>query len=327
MWQAAQAAVEQANRAGGHGGKPFRLLPAWAQDPWGGGVKQLAQMVYDQHVWAIVSGVDGPTAHLAEQVAAKARLPVINAVSTDKTVNLANVPWIFSLAPGDHLIGPPLAAEIVRQTGPGHFSLVSANDHDSRELVRQLRKDLLPLHSAASWQFQFDHGAPDLGQLASEVIRAQPRVVVVVADADDSASMVVNLRQHGFDGTVIGGPALGSRRFLQKAGDTAVGVVFPRLVGPSEKDTGDLLRLALVPRADQSVSINSESSLAHDYTTLLAGDAVRLLIEAIHQGDLNRARIRDALVDMSPWRGHAGTVRWDKLGRNVREVQLGRYAP
>ncbi|MCP5117243.1 MAG: ABC transporter substrate-binding protein, partial [bacterium] len=103
MWQAAQLALELENDAGGYRGKPFRLIPAWSKDPWGTGTAELARLVYRHHVRAIVGGIDGSSTHLAEQLVAKARLSLVSPVSTDRTANLANVPWIFSLAPGDHL--------------------------------------------------------------------------------------------------------------------------------------------------------------------------------------------------------------------------------
>ena len=103
MWCAASLAVEQANEAGGYRGLPFRLMPAWSDNPWGSGVKELTRLVFEDKIWAIVGGADGPTTHLAEQVAVKAGLPLINPVSTDKTVNLTNVPWIFSCTPQDPL--------------------------------------------------------------------------------------------------------------------------------------------------------------------------------------------------------------------------------
>jgi len=87
--------------------------------------------VFEQQIWAIVGGADSASTHLAEQVVAKARIALISPVSTDKTVNLANVPWMFSLAPADHVLAPVLAAEIARLS-VGRHSCGRDDDHDSR---------------------------------------------------------------------------------------------------------------------------------------------------------------------------------------------------
>ena len=112
MYHAACLAIEQANRAGGYNGLPFRLVPGWSGNPWQSGAAEVVRMAYTHKVWAIIGGIDGPSTHVAEQVVAKARLTLLNPGSTDRSVNLANVPWMFSCLPGDHLQAPVLAQAI-----------------------------------------------------------------------------------------------------------------------------------------------------------------------------------------------------------------------
>ncbi len=114
LWCAAQMAIEEANQDGGFQGKPFRLVARWSADPWTGGATKVTQLVYEDQVWAIVGGVDGPSTHVAVQVATKAWLPILCASTTDRTSNSAIVPWMFSLLPGDQLVAPSLAAELAR---------------------------------------------------------------------------------------------------------------------------------------------------------------------------------------------------------------------
>ena len=57
---------------------------------------------------------------------------------------------------------------------------------------------------------------------------------------------------------------------------------------------------------------------APDYAAALAYDATRLLIAAIRQAGPNRARIREALVQLSPWAGIAGLIRFDGTGQKRR---------
>ena len=76
MWQAATLAVEEANQSGGYNGLPFRLVSSWSENPWSSGVAGVTRLVYDSKVWAITGAPDGPSAHLVEQIVAKARRPV-----------------------------------------------------------------------------------------------------------------------------------------------------------------------------------------------------------------------------------------------------------
>jgi len=311
MWLAAQWAIEEANDQGGYQGKPFRLVPRWSENPWGSGVSQVAQMAYTEKVWAIVGGIDGASTHLAEQVVAKARLPLLSPASTDKTVNLANVPWMFSLVPGDHLQTPVLAAAISEHVGARPFVVVSADDHDSRLFAAELAKCFAARRMVPRYHFQCKQAAPDLAGLVARVVESSPDAVVLVAGAHQSARLLVAVRERGFAGPVFGGPAMGRRRFLGEAGDAAEGVVFPLLYDPREAS------------AEFTKTFASRFERSPDYTAAHTYDAVGLLVAAIRKAGLNRARIRDAVRELSPWSGAAGIVTWDPLGSNVRAVSLG----
>ncbi len=311
MWRAARLAVEAANAEGGYQGKPFRLVAAWSENPWGTGVAQVARMVYQDGVWAIVGGVDGPSTHLAEQVVAKARLPLVSPASTDKTVNLANVPWMFSCLPGDHLQAPPLAAEISMRVGGQPLVLVSADDHDSHLFAVELLKRLAERRIVPRYHFQSRQPALSSAELVSRIVESKPMGVVVVAGALPSARLVAALREKGFAGPVFGGPWMGRGRFREEAGVAAEGAVFPLAYDPHEESQ----RLAK--------GFQARFGKAPDYAAASTYDAVRLVIAAVRKAGLNRARIGDAVKELSPWSGATGKIEWDPLGSNTRPVRLG----
>jgi ABC-type branched-subunit amino acid transport system substrate-binding protein len=304
LWLAAQLALEEANGEGGYRGVPFRLVSCWSQNQWGTGISQLAKMVYAEKVWAIVGSIDGASTHLAEQVVAKARLPLVSPVSSDKTINLANVPWMFSLTPGDHLIAPVVARAIVDRTG-APFVLVSSTDHDSRLFTDELRAELTKLRVTPSYHWVLNPGQ-NVEPIVERVKSSSIQTVVIAAGAQDASRLVTSLRAGRFRGDVVGGPSLGRRAFIEEVQEKGNGVLFP--VFSSADDV-------FVKRFGRET----------DYAARQVYDAVRLLVDAIRKAGLNRMRIRDALVDLAPWKGVGGPVAWDPLGQNVRPVRLGTY--
>jgi len=311
MWRAASLAVEEANRAGGYNGLPFRLVPGWSDNPWGSGVTEVARMAYVHEVWAIIGGIDGPSTHLAEQVVAKARLTLLSPASTDKTVNLANVPWMFSCLPGDHLQAPILAKAIASDIGEGPFLLVSAVDHDSHlftvELTRSfVRHRLMPLH-----HFEFKPGQKKYDELVDKIVQAGARDLVLIAAAEESAKLILAVRDKGFKGLIFGGPYMGRRSFLKQAGTAAEGVVFPLLYTPGK--SSESFEEKFIRRFGD----------CPDYLAAHTYDAVNLLIAATRKAGLNRARICDAVRDLSGFQGVTGKIQWDPLGSNCRLVRLG----
>ena len=76
-------------------GKRWQLLPVASDQNWGAASTQLVRDLMDEHALAILA-LDRDAAHLAEQLALKAFVPVI-ALSEDKKLTSTNVPWIFRL--------------------------------------------------------------------------------------------------------------------------------------------------------------------------------------------------------------------------------------
>ncbi len=84
-------------------GRPWTLLPVSSNQNWGAASTQMVHALMDEHALAILA-LDRDAAHLAEQLALKAFVPVV-ALSDDKALTSTNVPWIFRLpastAPSD----------------------------------------------------------------------------------------------------------------------------------------------------------------------------------------------------------------------------------
>jgi branched-chain amino acid transport system substrate-binding protein len=311
LWCAASMAIEQANLGGGFNGRPFKLIPGWSENPWGSGVADLTRMAYQDRVWAIIGGIDGPSTHLAEQVVAKARLPLLSGANADRTANLANVPWMFSLLPGQHLQAYALAEAIALRVKGGRFVLASSVDHDSHCLTDELNKCFRTRELLPAYHFEFQPGLVDHAALGDKIMKTNAEAVVIAAPWHDSADLLVSLRTGGYDGLVFGGPCMSLRRFIERAGQAAEGVIFPILYAPSDKTA--LFDAAFFKRFER----HGDYLSAHTY------DTVTLLIEAMRRAGLDRQDIRDEIQKGSPWQGVTGTICWDPQGSNTRRVATG----
>jgi ABC-type branched-subunit amino acid transport system substrate-binding protein len=312
-WWAAALAVHEANEQGGFGGRPFRLIPKWSENPWGNGVPQVFRMVYEDKIWALLGGLDGASTHLAEQVVAKARLPLISPLSTDKTVNLAGVPWVFSCAPSDEVLAPPLAQAVLKALAgaDARLAVLAATDHDSRMMAKEMFTALSKRHRAPDFKFEFEPGQKAVGPQLAGLRAINPRAILLIAGPEDSAQWVIAIRRQLADVAIFGTARMGRARFLELAGAAAEGVRFPLLWTPDESD----------PTTRKFIA-GFQQRFGHepDYTAALSFDAARLLIAATRQGGLNHARIRAALIKLSPWQGIAGPVQWDGTGQNLRDA-------
>jgi branched-chain amino acid transport system substrate-binding protein len=77
-------------------GSQWELLPIDSGQNWGAAATQLVHALMDEHALAIVA-LDRGASHLSEQLALKCFVPVV-ALSSDKSLTSANVPWIFRIS-------------------------------------------------------------------------------------------------------------------------------------------------------------------------------------------------------------------------------------
>lgn len=309
LWSAAQIAIDQANRQGGYRGKPFRLVARWSDNPWTGGAAQATRLVYSDQVWAIVGGVDGATTHLAEQIAAKARLAIVSPASTDRSANSAFVPWMFSCLPGDDVLAPLLVERLAAIQAHDAFVILATDDHDARVFLDQLTVALRKRSLAPRRRF-IVAASSDPTAFVEQAVREQPRAVVVAAPADGAARLTIQLRKAGYGGPILGGPWIGRRRFMELAASAADGLIFPLLYAPAEPPT---------PFATEFHRLKGKPP---DYAAAATHDSVALVVAAVRRAGLNRAKIADAIRALSPWEGECGPIRWDALGGNPRPVPL-----
>lgn len=311
LWAAASLAVEEANRQGGWNGLPFRLVATWSENVWGTGVSQLARLVYEEGVWAILGSVDGAATHLAEQIVAKALLPLVSPVATDESVNLAGVPWMFSVAPGDHLWAPVLVTDLLASVDDGDFALVSVTDHDSRAAVDVLLEELSHHDRVPLQRLDIRPQSSDLARQLARLRVEDVAALLVVAGPEDGARILRGIRDLGFTGPMFGSPQLARRTCLEPAGKAAQGLRVPILSDP-DVDSSEL--------QDFESRFRALTGRDPDWTAAHSYDATRILLAAIAEAGLSRAAIREALVELSPWRGVTGTIDWDPTGQNQRSV-------
>jgi len=335
---------------------PFRLVPRWAVDPWGTGVSQLTRMVYDEQPLALLGSVDSASTHLAEQVVAKANLPLVSPMATDKSVTLAGVPWMFSCAPSDAAIARVLVDDILAMMQDGASSpargsrrdeapteksairnpqstivqslltsaatsekaglaLLACTDHESRLTTREVLKEFSRRGRLPDFRFDVPPGAAVIRQQMSALEASRPAAVLVVAGADDAALLVQAVKERVPAAALFGSQSCGRQRFLQRAGLAAEGVRFPLLFVPVAADTN----------TDRFTGrFIAERHRPPDYSAALTYEATRLLIEAIRRAGPNRARIREALTQLSPWSSIAGPIHFDGTGQNTgTNIRLG----
>jgi branched-chain amino acid transport system substrate-binding protein len=284
---------------------------------WGVVASRVVDLAYEDKVWTIIGGLDGQRTHIAELVVAKAWVPVVSPWASDSSIDYANVPWVFRCAPADSSQADALVAHVKRA---GFKRLVALTEIDReahtgyRRLDERLERERLPL--AAHLQYP----RTDPTQVVPRIGEFAPDAILVWGSAHTAIPLIEALRAAGIRVPVLGPSALATRELVAKAasvGDVVVAAPFDLSVSSPG--------LAGFAARFRAKSGSDPSPLA-----CYAYDTARLVIAAIDSAGLNRARIRDALVQTA-FDGITGKIEFNSLRGNAAMpvlmiIRNGRWA-
>ncbi len=306
----AQHAIQEANARGGFQGKPFRLVVHSDAQPWGRATGDLVKMVYEEGVVAIVTSSDRGAAHLAEQVATKAQVPVLT-FSSDPSLTQANIPWIYRFLADDSAQARTLVHYLFEQRERRSAFVLTVSSSGGatvggaaatfKKLTLAFGATVFSLHVATSAE-------EDMQKALAVMNQVHPEAIVIWAAATESASLLHRLRQEKVTADLVVVPE----------GDPAI--LLENKEGLAE---GVTLLLNSVPHADDV----SQGPLPHctamaDMASPTAYDAMRVLLAGIEKAGPNRARLRDALA-RTHLKGLTGDIAFDSLGNRLGALCLG----
>jgi branched-chain amino acid transport system substrate-binding protein len=307
----ASMAVEAANRDGGFRGRPFELVVRSVEGPWGSGSKEIVDLVFEEHVWAILGPLDGRSAHLAVQVAVKGQVVLVSPWASDPTLTGANVPWFFRCVPDDRQQAAVLVREMFGARRLERVAVVAGDSYDA-------------LVAAEA----FTAAAEDAGH--SLAVR-----LPLARTAGNLDSLLNRLEDEGVQGVALFGPRTAAVEFIRRlrAGGMRQQLFAPlsmadRAFRGSERSE---LEQLVVVAPGHWVTVEGRAfqrafrAAYDDAPTAVAAyayDGMMVIVEAVRRAGLDRRRIRDALSEIDHRRGVTGRVRFDDRGNRVVEVEL-----
>lgn len=306
----ARLAIELRNAGGGLRGTPLRLVERWSDDPWRGGAREMVRLVYEDSVWAVLGSVTGDATHVAEQVATKARVPLLAPVSADPTLTYIRIPWIFRLPPDDASQADLIVRDGVSARALSRVGLITSSDHDGRIFADEVRNRLAAAGTTAAFHFEIPrHG--DLAELAGRARSFAPAAVIARVPPADMPGLLAALTRAGVRAPLLVPwiPGLAPSVLTDHyAGDVLVVRPFRDVLDPAA---------AAFERAYRArYGVPPTPAAAYGY------DAVNLVADALETSGLNRAALRDAIAARSGTVGASGMISWDHGGGNRVEPVL-----
>jgi ABC-type branched-subunit amino acid transport system substrate-binding protein len=325
-------AIDEANAAGGYGGKPFRLVTHndydnWQMSKssvagasresaiWGAASNDAVRMIYDDKVWAMFGSISSESTHIALRLTLKAETPLVNSASTDPTIPETGVPWYFTDLQDDRLQGYTLARHIYTDLGLKRVAILRVNDRYGRFGVLKFRDASRRLGHPVVIEQKFMPGDTDFRRQLQVIEDSRVDAIVLWTDIVPAATILQQMRQLGMNQRVFGSHRTIGEELITLAGPATEGfeAVFP--YDPHRADP-----------AWRQFTSNYEARFHErpDHFAALAYDQMRILLDAICRAGLNKGRIRDALTATQTYKGVTGDMVFDPNSKNIAPLFLAR---
>ena len=314
MLNGAQMAIDEANTAGGYGGKPFKLMLHNDSATWGASSNEIVKMVYDEEDWAMFGSISGDTTHIALRASLKAELPIVNSASTDPTIVETIIPWYFTVLQDDRTQGYTLARHIYTDLGLKRIALLRVNDRYGRFGVGKFRDASRRLGHPVVIEQKFFPYDTDFTRQLKVINESRVDGVVLWTDEPKAAMILKQMRDMGMNQRVFGSHRTLGMDLVKLAGPAAEGF---QAVYPYNPNSTDAAWLAFKQRYEAKYHEQPE------HFSALAYDQMNILLQAICEAGLNRAMIRDALYGTVTYNGVTGAMQFDPNDKQLRDMYLG----
>jgi ABC-type branched-subunit amino acid transport system substrate-binding protein len=315
MLEGAQLAIEEANRSGGYGGKPFRLMIHNDQAIWGASSNEIVKMTYDDKVWAMLGSISGDSTHIALRVSLKTELPIVNSAATDPTIPETIIPWYLTTIQDDRVQSYTLARRIYTDLGLKKIALLRVNDRYGRFGVVKFKDASRRLGHPVLIEQKYMPGTTDFARQLEIIGDSGADGIVIWGDAAPAAMILRQMRALGMKQPVFGSFRVAGSELPQMAGDAAEGL---EAVYPFDPTRDDPLWLAFQERFEKRFQSTPEVFAS------LAYDTMNILLQAICRAGLNRGRIRDALAGVEQYKGVTGEMVFDPNSKNIVPLYLAK---
>jgi branched-chain amino acid transport system substrate-binding protein len=314
MLNGANLAIEEANAAGGYGGKPFKLMLHNDSAIWGASSNEVVKMVYDDQVWAIFGSISGDTTHIALRVALRAEVPIVNSASTDPTIPETLIPWYFTVIQDDRVQAYTLARRIYTDLGLKRVAILRVNDRYGRFGVPKFRDASRRLGHPVVIEQKFLPYETDFRRQLRVIRDSRVDGIVLWTDQPKAALILKQMQELGMKQRVFGSHRTIGDELVAQAGSAAENfeAVYP--YDPTSRNP------AWQEFASRYAAKFHEKP---EHFSALAYDQMQILLHAICEGGLNRARIRDVLYGTQRYTGVTGDMTFDTNDKNIRPMYLG----
>lgn len=309
--QGAEIAVAEINDSGGINGAEI-FLKAFDEKTDPVEAVKVAQIAIDECVAVIIGSGSGPALAMAP-LFEEAGVPFIATVSSNKTLTESEYRYVSRVQLSDYDQVVRLTSYIAKNTNYKKIALL----HDTtdfglggKEYVEEVigTRDDMEVVAYEGWRIE------DV-DYSSQILNAKNAgadSIYIIGAAEGSARIVQQVSQLGVDLQIFGTNTMGNQKFLDLAGESAEGLIFPY----GAVDPNNEIVIKLQKKMEESYSRSADVFVSHAY------DAMYVLADSMKKAgtsNTDRPAIQDA-IRSGKYNYSLGDLSFDSTGNNIRHI-------
>ncbi len=316
MIQGVQLAIDEANTRGGYKGLPFVVMPHNDVGLWGASANEVVKMD-DEGVWAIIGSIDDIVTHVAIRVALKVEIPVVNVGDPDPTLTETNIPWVLRVIGDDRQSSYALTTYMYQEKDIKRVAVLRVNNRYGRVGTGEFKDASERMGRPVLFELRFEDGDTDFTSQLENIKKSSADAVALWGNPKEMGMIVKKMREMGMNHPVFVSDRAVNPKFIEYAGkENAEGIVTTCQYNP---DLNNPVYKKFHDSYINKYGIEPDVFAAHAY------DGTNLVIQSIRKAGLNRAMIRDLLLDLKTFQGYEGVtgkLEIDPSWNDVGEIWL-----
>lgn len=292
MWE------KEVNDKGGINGRPVKVIIKDNESDETKSVLAIKDLIENEKVVAVAGASQSGTSIAMIDTATKAQIPLVSAAASIKiTTPIDQRKWVFKTAPNDSVVAGKII-DYMKSKNINKVAFLSLNNAFGDSGLAEFSKAAgsAGINIVAKEKF----GATDVDFTAqlTNVKKAAPQAMLIWAIPPSAAKITAQAKgQLGMNIPIIQSHGIANKKFIELAGKSADGVVFPagKLLVAEGLPESDPQKPVLVSYAKGYEKLYGPRSTfgGHGY------DAMLLIGKAIEKAGADPAKIRDELEKMT----------------------------
>ncbi|TAL67853.1 MAG: hypothetical protein EPN82_13085 [Bacteroidetes bacterium] len=312
---AIELAIEKINSNGGINGVRIEAL---YEDDKGSpqvAVNAVSKLIYTNKVPAIVGGIISAVTLSVAPIAEKNKVILIATTSSAPAITFAG-DYIYRVWPSDLLEGSALG-KFAKEKGFKRAVLLHLNNDYGISIAKIFKKNFESIDSKILADEGYQETNTDYRSILTKAKLLNPDVIYTAGYYEDCARLIKQARELGIESQFLGVTAIEDDKYIQIAGSSAEGVIYPLATG-FDLNSKDTIIQKFIQNFRKKYNYDPGWVESHCY------DAFMLVYKALCNSkyEITGTKIKNYLDNMGIYHGVTGIIKFDKNGDVIKPVKF-----